>query len=213
MSVKPKIEYTAKSVDQYRLHRLTWWQCFFTDLPFTVMIIALFLFMIVVYVKIGYPEVFIGFIGILAFVLERTKFWYEGGKILLETDDDSVRLSNGKNYRWGDIVKVDIPPLPVSQYGMPVPKYKVHFKDGYKFTIDQRLRGYTDLYLKLYKRGIEGADKALPIYFVDLSNGTAPGRLKPKPVAIYYPDKDIEVQTNLKSNESVRRKRKKPASR
>ncbi|WP_143872477.1 hypothetical protein [Catenovulum sediminis] len=103
--------------------------------------------------------------------------------------------------------------MPVSQYGMPVPKYKLHFKDGYKFSIDQRLMGYTDLYLKLYRRGIEGAGKALPIYFVDLSNGTAPGGLKPKPVAIYYPDKNIEVPTEPKNSANVRRKRRKPASR
>ncbi len=110
MFVKPKIESTTKSTNQYRLHRFTWWQCFFTDLPFTVMIIALFLFMVVVYVKTGYLEVFIGFIGILAFMLERTKFWYEGGKIRLEIDDNGVRLSNGKYYKWGEIDKVDIPP-------------------------------------------------------------------------------------------------------
>ncbi|MER2494419.1 hypothetical protein [Catenovulum sediminis] len=198
----------------YKHYKFSWWQCFVSSW----MDYIRYLFLIGLALYSAFPvlelEFVLGALGLLGvFVVLRTKDWLESGQVLLATSDTCIRLNNGKDYDWHEVASVEIPPLPVSPYGMPVPKYRIHFKDGRSFPIDQRLEKYTGLYNELYKRKISGAEKPLPMYEVELQNGMAPGGLKPKPVAIYYPDKNIEVPTEPKNSANVRRKRRKPASR
>ncbi|WP_143873849.1 hypothetical protein [Catenovulum sediminis] len=198
----------------YKHYKFSWWQCFVSSW----MDYIRYLFLIGLALYSAFPvlelEFVLGALGLLGvFVVLRTKDWLESGQVLLSTCDTNIRLNNGKVYEWSEVASVEIPPLPVSPYGMPVPKYRIHFKDGRSFPIDQRLEKYTGLYHELYKRKISGAEKPLPMYEVELQNGMAPGGLKPKPVAIYYPDKNIEVPTEPKNSANVRRKRRKPASR
>ncbi|WP_143873526.1 hypothetical protein [Catenovulum sediminis] len=198
----------------YKHYKFSWWQCFVSSwMDYARYIFCIVLTLLSYFSKLGtnFALVWLGILGL--FVVLRTKDWLESGQVLLATSDTCIRLNNGKDYDWHEVASVEIPPLPVSPYGMPVPKYRIHFKDGRSFPIDQRLEKYTGLYHELYKRKISGAEKPLPMYEVELQNGMAPGGLKPKPVAIYYSDKDIEVPTEPKNSANVRRKRRKPASR
>lgn len=201
-------------MNSYKHYKFSWRQCFFSSW----MDYIRYLFLIGLALYSAFPilelEFVLGALGLLGvFVVLRTKDWLESGQVLLVTSDTSIRLNNGKDYEWDEVASVEIPPLPVSPYGMPVPKYRISFKDGRSFPVDQRLEKYTGLYHELFTRNVSGAEKPLPIYDVELQNGMAPGGLKPKPVAMYYPDKDIEVPINPTSATGVRRKRKKPASR
>lgn len=79
------------------------------------------------------------------------KTHWNSQKVFVTSDAEGLAFVKGnKKKSWLSIRKVELLRVQWQVMAAPTPEYVLYFNDGEKQIIDQRLKGYTDLYQELY---------------------------------------------------------------
>ncbi|UAA37570.1 hypothetical protein KIH87_12710 [Paraneptunicella aestuarii] len=126
-------------------------------------------------------------------LLVAVKALWQGRTLFITTDQYGLTFAkSNKQYSWSSLKRIEFMKVQLQVMAAPHPGFILHFDNGDKRIIDQRLKGYTDFYQELYQRNIPGANKPLYLYEVDITGSNK--SMSRKYHSVYYPDKDIVVK-------------------
>lgn len=175
---------------RYQLATVSWYEALKKlALPFSC---CMFLFIFSILNERGIEFIGISFSLCVLCIFLIGKAKKDGEKEVLRTDAWGINFFEAKHkYPWTAVSNVEVVKVRRQVMAASKPGYIINFENGDSHTIDQRLEGYVELYKELYDHKIEGADKPLYLYEVDITGSKADMNIEYS--KIYYPDKNEVV--------------------